>query len=138
MPCTSDGYPEPSAQQYDRQLAAKLYVFAAPFLNASVTTAMKRRAADDMQLDDAAVQALCGLLTKHCPDNPAFAVTYSRMKHTDEVTYFELRLWWAKHKVADAARREIEAKLKTAIQLRQEALAKLSAAEREALGIKEG
>ena len=48
----------------------------------------------------------------------------------------EVRVWWAKHKEADAkARAEREERDRIA-RIREEALAKLSTEERQALGIK--
>lgn len=47
----------------------------------------------------------------------------------------ELRDWWTRHKEKDRARREQEARATEQERLRQEALAKLSPAERAALGL---
>lgn len=132
MPCTSD-YPEPTERNRFLRHTAKLLIFAQTEVG-KIVTPLLRAAANDVYCSADHVPELCALLTRlqtHVPE--AFNdMVYNAHRRESR----ELATWWEDHLKADAERTKRENEDTARAALRQQALAKLTPAEMDALGIK--
>lgn len=130
MPCNSDGY-EPTDREYQLQRTARLLVYAAEKIGRPVKPEWEMAAADPYCKMDL-VPELCSFLRGLEP--PVFdSIVYdARSKQSRD-----LADWWEEHEAHDRdreAREKAEAKRQ---KLAASGMAKLTPAERKALGIKD-
>lgn len=131
MPCSSD-YLNPSDRERELRHAAKLLLYVNQRTGGPVSPNLKAAAADNYCSEDY-VPALCAHLKVLLRNNPILF---------NEVVYDprdplarNLADWWEEHQKADLARERQEKQEGERNQLREQALAKLTPAEREALGV---
>lgn len=132
MPCTSN-YPEPTERNRFLRHTAKLLIFALTELGYEVSPRLRAQADDEYCITDNAPE-LCALLARLQLRDPAF---FNRMvydAHRRESR--DLATWWEDHSKADAERKRRENAATARAALRQQALAKLTPDEMDALGIK--
>jgi hypothetical protein len=130
MPCNSD-YLEPSNREREHQRAAKLLAYIHERMAIDCPAWITKEAANHYANDERLIPLLCTTMT-----NMGDVMR-------DNFTYKSARLpmardladWWETHQAADKARVEREQKLEAQATLRSQALAKLTPAERRALGL---
>lgn len=132
MPCNSD-YLNPSQKEVALRRAATLLVHVYQFLGEPVSPALKAAAAN-LYCSDDYVPALCARLKKlkRFSKDRFEELVYNAKSPVSR----DLAGWWEEHENADKARVAKEAAQKKQEELRQQALNKLSPAERKALGVK--
>lgn len=131
MPCSSD-YLNPSDRERELRHAAKLLVYVHMALNEPVSPNLKAAAAD-LYCSEDYVPALCARLNVLKKFNPTIfdKLVWDAKSESGRA----LAAWWDAHQKADLARERQEKQEKERNQLREQALAKLTPAEREALGV---
>ena len=122
---------EPSDKELQLKRAAKLLLYVQEQLG-QTHEAWTQYAVNNMASanDDRPVIELCGVLKELTPEQLERIVYNAHNK-----TARDLADWWEEHQAADATRELREAAEAKREQLRQEALAKLSDSEKEALGL---
>jgi hypothetical protein len=129
MGCNSD-YMEPTTKEKQLQLTAQLYVWTVAQMDSEPTQA-SREQAGNMYCNHDYTAALCGLLTSmsdFARDNFIYGQARDPMAR-------KLADWWEEHSAADKTRLAKEAVEQRRRIVRQQALAKLNAEEREVFGI---
>ena len=130
MPCRSD-HMEPTAQERHRKTAANLLLYVYNKTDRIVEQWMTRRAADYYGgKDDACIVKLCEVLT----DMETSERDDLLYNNRDRVAR-RLADWWEDHLKVDSDRRQQELATKRAKVLRKIGLAKLTDAEKDALGL---
>lgn len=132
MPCTSN-YPEPTERNRFLRHTAQLLIFVCAATRTPIPPALRVAAEDSYCMFDG-VDTLCAMLTTlREEDNALFnALVYNAYRRESR----ELATWWEDHLKADAERTKRENADTERAALRQQALAKLTPAEMDALGIK--
>ena len=128
MPCRSD-WPSPPGQQQRNQQAANLLVSLYELTKKPVSEALRKEVVNCYCEIDF-VKTLCGLLKAMKPKERDRVIYNAKDKRSRE-----LADWWENHLEQDRRREEEEMRKKHLIDLRLGALAKLTQAEIEALGI---
>ena len=133
MPCRSD-YMEPNAREAESKLVAKLLIYVLDSLNEthddynSIFNASVHFYGDQHRLDEWTA-ILCSKLKKLSKKQQDTIIYDGRLPKARL-----LADWWEKHQEADKLRNARERAKKKQASLRKSALAKLSPAERRALG----
>lgn len=127
MPCNSD-YMNPTGKEKALQQTAQLLRYAYDVLGKYVSASLYHDA-DDVYCAVDHVPSLCKLLTE-CTE-----ADRDKLLKADNTMSARLNLWWLEHQKADKARELAEQVKRTNERLRKQALSKLTAAERAALGI---
>lgn len=131
MPCNSD-YLAPTGKEKQMQDAARYQVVVRTRLNMTVPAWLKREVKNIYASDERNVTELCRILTemgKAARD----ALLYSDAK---DAKIRDVAAWWEEHEKADKARVKKEKADAKREKTKQEALGKLTPAERKALGYK--
>ncbi len=126
MPCNSD-HMNPTPREAYNQRTAQLLVWVLTQRKLKTSRAMRDTAADPYALEDY-TQWLCDQLkgVHHVPTETLLAIRCKEARRLAD--------WWEEHQAADKEREEKEAKETQAKKLVASALAKLTKAERLALG----
>jgi hypothetical protein len=130
MPCRSDGM-EPNAQEQTNQRAARLLVYTLKRLDRPTENWMVQEANNIYARDERTIPRLCDVL-KEMPSDQRDALVYGSPR--DKMAR-QLADWWEEHQEADAIRETREADEARKKALRKSASQKLTADERQALGI---
>ncbi len=129
MPCISD-YEESSAWDYEVIRAAKLAVFVCSRTGAKCPPQIISAAEAKYAVSDEPVAFLCGML-QAMDDKLRDDIIYDARNPSSRA----LADWWERHQAMDRAREEREAAEERRAWLRQQAIAKLTPEEIEALGL---
>ncbi len=130
MPCKSD-YLEPTTREKELQRAAKLLIYIQEKLGMRSEKWLKEQAKNIYAGNDLAVTQLCALLKKLDPKKRD-AIVYN----AHDKMARDLANWWEEHQKADTERIAEEKHEQEQEKLREQALKKLTKAERRALGLK--
>lgn len=128
MGCNSD-YLNQTNREAELQLAASLYAYVLGQLKQAVPEDVKEAARDYYCKADF-VAPLCEVL-RSLPEGKRDAIVYK----TKDATARKLATWWEAHLEADRERTASERAAKRAKSLRASGLAKLTLAEKRALGL---
>jgi len=131
MPCNCD-HMEPTQKETLLRAAANNQVYVRTKLKMTVPAWLKRDAKDIYAKDERSETELCKILTdlgKAKRDELLYA-------DAKDAKMRDVATWWEKHEKADKARKLTEKKLRTQKAQKAEALAKLSPADKKALGLK--
>lgn len=125
MPCTSEGYSDPTQHEKYVSRAAAVIEEAkgGPAVSRDAWRGYHPRVMGRLvsrEEADAIVAEACALMTAH-PDTSTLSL--------------EAQMWWRDHQAKDAARAERKAREAERTKKRKAALAKLTAAERRLLGL---
>jgi hypothetical protein len=129
MPCNSD-YMNPTVREQELQRTAKLLAYVLEQLGEPVPAEVRESAADVYGMQRDYVPVLCRRLQGLSLSRREEIVYNARDK-----TARDLADWWEEHKAADAAREKAEAAAVRNAKVRESAMAKLTKAERYALGL---
>lgn len=129
MPCNSD-YMRPSDGELALMQTAKLLVYLYGKLNRKPAGWVLKEADNDYAQDERLVPLLCGLVASLKPEQINEFVYDARSAGARQ-----LADWWEIHLAADAERKREEEKSRERHKLQKAGISKLTAAEREALGI---
>ncbi len=129
MPCISD-FPEPTTRQVHLQETAQLLVWVLPLLAKNIPANVAAQARNEYANDDTLVPMLCEIVRNLSPTGKRDLVYDAHNKMSRR-----LATWWENHEEADRKRTASEKKDAKTKALRESALSKLSAAERDALGL---
>jgi len=129
MPCRSD-YMEPTTREKELQRSAQLLLYVLRRLGIPPLPWVARQADSVYASDERSVIELCATLRAMDP-----ATREALIYNPHERDARDLATWWEEHQAADRAREAQEADARHRNALRQQALSKLSAAERRALGL---
>lgn len=128
MPCVSD-YLEPNHRERALQKAAKLYVGVLKHLKKPVPPAVQN-ASEDIYCKADYVPELCATLKALSPKAREALVYDAKSRFSRE-----LATWWEEHQKADKERAQAQARETRRQNLAKQALAKLTPAEKRALGL---
>jgi len=131
MPCNSD-YLAPNSNERAMQDAAIYQSRVLKRLGRTVPAWLKREAKNIYAKDERNVTGLCVIL-KEIGKEGRDQLLYSDAK---DAQMRDVAAWWEEHEKADKARLRTEKKLRTQKKAKAEALAKLSPADKKALGLK--
>lgn len=131
MPCNSD-YMEPSSKEKAMQDSARYQIIVRMRLGLPIPAWLKREAKNLHACDERSVTGLCELL-KSMTKSERDKLLYSDAR---DVQMRDIATWWEKHVKADKARATRERNSAKREQVKKEALAKLTPAEKKALGLK--
>lgn len=126
MPCNSD-YMEPSSKERQLQETAKLYRWLRRRLSMSLSKQLVQAARDVYCRHDYTAK-LCGLVRSLDKEQQAQLLYNGRVEASRR-----LASWWERHQKADEARKKEEATARKLRKLAEQARAKLTNAEYEAL-----
>ncbi len=129
MPCND--YPDPTPQSRDLQRTTSLLIYTLTKLGHKPAMWMKEQAKNPYAVDERAITELCALLKAMSNDQLEQIVYDAHSRNARD-----LANWWEDHQEADRKREKEEAARKKRKNLRQQALEKLTPAERKALGVK--
>lgn len=129
MPCRCD-YLEPTRREVEMQRAANLQVYLLQKLGKAVPDWLQRQAESMYADDERNVVDLCALL-RGMDENLREKIVYN----VHDRVARDLANWWEDHQEADRRREAEEAAERQRAEAAKRGLAKLSAAERDALGL---
>ena len=132
MPCNSD-YLAPTSREKGLQLAAQLFVYFKQKLKEPVGGALQASALDQYCNDDTWTPMLCGRLRDLQRKHPLKFNTI--VYNARDPMSRKLATWWEEHLKADAQREAKERAEARAAKTREQALKKLTPAEKKALGV---
>lgn len=128
MPCNSD-YMNPNERERELQRSAKLLVYVFRTIETTPPEWLLEEANNIYAKDDRSVTMLCATLKAMDPQERETLLGGRKRTARD------LANWWEEHLEADTAREEREAAEAERARSRRSGLNKLTAAERDALGI---
>ena len=131
MGCNSD-YLQPSGRETDSRRACALLVYLGPQIK-EIVPDWAEIGAIDIYGDTGHLQDAVALLCSWCGKAPDAVIYNGRSREARR-----LADWWEYHQAADETRRKNEAEKLQKNKLRAEALAKLTEAEIEAIGLEPG
>lgn len=131
MPCNSD-YLAPNSNERAMQDAAIYQARVLKRLGRTVPAWLKREVKNIYAKDERNVTNLCAIL-KEIGKEGRDKLLYSDARDAE---MRDVAAWWEEHEKADKARLRTEKKLRTQKAAKAEALAKLSPADKKALGLK--
>lgn len=131
MPCKSD-YLAPRDKEKAMQDAARYQVIVRTRLGLPVPAWLKREAKNIYACDERNVTGLCALL-KAMSKSERDKLLYSDAR---DAQMRDIAAWWEAHVKADRARATRERNKAKREEIKKEALAKLTPAEKKALGLK--